>query len=31
MGLLFVIFLIAAGIIAGMWGYNKLIKPCGCQ
>lgn len=27
--LLFVI-LLALSIIAGMWGYQKLFKPCGC-
>lgn len=24
------VLLLAAAIILGMWGYNKLTKPCGC-
>lgn len=31
LGFLFFIFLIVGAIVAGKWGYAKLVSPCGCK
>ncbi len=30
MGLILSILLLALAVGVGMWGYNKLAKPCNC-
>jgi len=27
---MFIFLFLIVGVIAGMWGYQKLFKPCGC-
>jgi len=30
-GFLFLIFLIVGAVVAGKWGYQKFLTPCGCK